>query len=179
MQASEVRLIDEQNNQLGILSRSAALKVATDRGLDLVEVSGQASPPVCRLMDYGRFRFDSLKKERDARRRQSNARLKEMKLRPKVAAHDFGTKVKRVREFVTENREKVKVTIMFRGREVAHQEIGVRLLDKVASELKDVAVVERPPTMEGRSMFMILAPGQQAAKAPAPAPAPALPAAEA
>jgi len=142
------------------LSLEAAQRIATEKGLDLVEVAPQASPPVCRLMDYGRFKFETIKKEKDQRRRQNVIKLKEMKLRPKVADHDFETKFRGVRTFL-EQGEKVKVTIMFRGRELVHQEIGRRLLDRVAAAAQDFAIVERAPIMEGRNLFMILAPSHK------------------
>jgi len=152
-----VRLIDDQNNQLGVLSLEAAQRIAREKGLDLVEVAPQANPPVCRLLDYGRYKFETIKREKDQRRRQNIIKLKEMKLRPKVANHDFETKFRGMRQFL-EQGEKVKVTIMFRGREMVHQEIGRRLLERVADAAKDVAVIERQPIMEGRNLFMILAP---------------------
>jgi translation initiation factor IF-3 len=151
-----VRLIDDQNNQLGVLSLEAAQRIAREKGLDLVEVAPQASPPVCRLLDYGRHKFETIKREKDQRRRQNVIKLKEMKLRPKVADHDFQTKFRGMRQFL-EQGEKVKVTIMFRGREMVHQDIG-RLLERVADAAKDVAIIERQPIMEGRNLFMILAP---------------------
>jgi translation initiation factor IF-3 len=157
-----VRLIDDQNNQLGVLSLDAALRIANEKGLDLVEVAPQANPPVCRLMDYGRYKFETIKREKDQRRRQNVIKLKEMKLRPKVAEHDFQTKFRGVRQFL-EQGEKVKVTIMFRGREMVHQEIGRRLLERVADAAKEIAVVERQPLLEGRNLFMILAPSHKAA----------------
>jgi len=122
-----------------------------------VEVAPQATPPVCRLLDYGRYKFETIKREKDQRRRQNVIKLKEMKLRPKVADHDFQTKFRGMRTFL-EQGEKVKVTIMFRGREMVHQDIGRRLLERVADAAKDVAVIERQPIMEGRNLFMILAP---------------------
>jgi translation initiation factor IF-3 len=158
-----VRLIDDQNNQLGVLSLDAALRIANEKGLDLVEVAPQASPPVCRLMDYGRYKFETVKREKDQRRKQNVIKLKEMKLRPKVAEHDFQTKFKGLKQFL-EAGEKVKVTIMFRGREMVHQELGRRILDRVADDAKPFAVVERQPLLEGRNLFMILAPTRQAAK---------------
>ena len=158
-----MRLIDDQNNQLGVLSIEAAQRIASEKGFDLVEVAPQANPPVCRLMDYGRFKFETIKREKDQRRKQNVIKLKEMKLRPKVADHDFQTKFRGVRQFL-EQGEKVKVTIMFRGREMVHQEIGRRLLDRVADAAKEVAVVERPPIMEGRNLFMILSPTNKASK---------------
>jgi translation initiation factor IF-3 len=159
-----VRLIDDQNNQLGVLSLDAALRIASEKGLDLVEVAPQASPPVCRLIDYGRFKFETIKKEKDQRRKQNVTKLKEMKLRPKVAEHDFQTKFKGLKQFL-EAGEKVKVTIMFRGREMVHQDIGRRILDRVADDAKPFAVVERAPLLEGKNLFMILAPTRQAAPA--------------
>jgi translation initiation factor IF-3 len=152
-----VRLIDDQQNQLGVLGLEAAQRIASEKGLDLVEVAPLANPPVCRLLDYGRYKFETIKREKDQRRRQNIVKLKEMKLRPKVADHDFQTKFRGVRQFI-EQGEKVKVTIMFRGREMVHQDIGRRLLDRVADAAKEIAVVERAPIMEGRNLFMILAP---------------------
>jgi translation initiation factor IF-3 len=157
-----VRLIDDQNNQLGVLSLDAALRIANEKGLDLVEVAPQASPPVCRLMDYGRYKFETVKREKDQRRKQNVIKLKEMKLRPKVAEHDFQTKFKGLKQFL-EAGEKVKVTIMFRGREMVHQDIGRKLLDRVADDARQFAVVERQPLLEGRNLFMILAPSRQGA----------------
>ena len=167
-----MRLIDDQNNQLGVLSLDAALRIASEKGLDLVEVAPQAQPPVCRLMDYGRFKFETIKKEKDQRRKQNVTKLKEMKLRPKVAEHDYQTKFKGLKQFL-EAGEKVKVTIMFRGREMVHQDIGRRILDRVADNAKQFAVVERAPLLEGKNLFMILSPSRQAAAAPAASPAPA------
>ena len=158
-----MRLIDDQNNQLGVLSIEAAQRIASEKGFDLVEVAPQANPPVCRLMDYGRYKFETIKREKDQRRKQNVIKLKEMKLRPKVADHDFQTKFRGVRQFL-EQGEKVKVTIMFRGREMVHQEIGRRLLDRVADAAKEVAVVERPPIMEGRNLFMSLSPSNKSVK---------------
>ena len=160
-----MRLIDDQQNQLGVLGLEAAQRIASEKGLDLVEVAPQASPPVCRLLDYGRYKFETIKREKDQRRRQNTVKLKEMKLRPKVADHDFQTKFRGMRTFL-EQGEKVKVTIMFRGREMVHQDIGRRLLDRVADAAKDVAVVERQPIMEGRNLFMILAPTHKPAPQP-------------
>ena len=128
----------------------------------------QANPPVCRLLDYGRYKFETIKREKDQRRRQNVIKLKEMKLRPKVADHDFQTKFRGMRTFL-EQGEKVKVTIMFRGREMVHQDIGRRLLDRVADAAKEIAVVERAPIMEGRNLFMILAPVHKPAAAVAAA----------
>jgi translation initiation factor IF-3 len=162
-----VRLIDDQNNQLGVLSLDAALRIASEKGLDLVEVAPQASPPVCRLMDYGRYKFETIKREKDQRRKQNVIKLKEMKLRPKVAEHDFQTKFKGLKQFL-EAGEKVKVTIMFRGREMVHQDIGRRILDRVADDARPFAIVERQPLLEGKNLFMILAPSGKSGP-PAPA----------
>jgi translation initiation factor IF-3 len=159
-----VRLIDDQNNQLGVLSLDAALRIASEKGLDLVEVAPQANPPVTRLMDYGRYKFETVKREKDQRRKQNVIKLKEMKLRPKVAEHDFQTKFKGLKQFL-EAGEKVKVTIMFRGREMVHQDIGRKILDRVADDARPFAVVERQPLLEGRNLFMILAPSRQAGAA--------------
>jgi translation initiation factor IF-3 len=163
-----VRLIDDQNNQLGVLSLDAALRIANEKGLDLVEVAPQASPPVCRLMDYGRYKFETIKREKDQRRKQNVIKLKEMKLRPKVAEHDFQTKFKGLKQFL-EAGEKVKVTIMFRGREMVHQDIGRKILDRVADAARPFAIVERQPLLEGKNLFMILAPSRQGASTAAPA----------
>lgn len=162
-----MRLIDDQNNQLGVLSLDAALRIANEKGLDLVEVAPQASPPVCRLMDYGRYKFETIKKEKDQRRKQNVTKLKEMKLRPKVAEHDFQTKFKGLKQFL-EAGEKVKVTIMFRGREMVHQEIGRKILERVADDAKQFAVIERQPLLEGKNLFMILAPSRMGAQQSAP-----------
>ena len=134
-----------------------ARQMALERELDLVEVAPTAQPPVCRLMDYGKYKFEALKKEKESRREHSIIRVKEMKLRPKISEHDFQTKFGYVRTFLREG-DKVKLTIMFRGREMVHQEYGRKLLDRMAAELKEVAIVERAPLVEGRNMIMILNP---------------------
>ena len=153
-----VRLFDDTTQEaFGIVPVERARELAVERELDLVEVAPQAQPPVCRLMDYGRFKFEALKREKDSRREHNVIRLKEMKLRPKISEHDFQTKYGYVRHFLAEG-DKVKLTIMFRGREMVHQEYGRRLLDRMAAELKDVAIIERNPLVEGRNMIMILSP---------------------
>jgi translation initiation factor IF-3 len=153
-----VRLFDDTTQEaFGIVPIEKARALAVERELDLVEVAPQAQPPVCRLMDYGRFKFEALKREKDSRREHNVVRLKEMKLRPKISEHDFHTKYGYVRHFLADG-DKVKLTIMFRGRELVHQEYGRRLLDRMAQELKDVAIVERMPLVEGRNMIMILSP---------------------
>ncbi|MHB1624019.1 MAG: translation initiation factor IF-3 [Candidatus Dormibacteria bacterium] len=153
-----LRLFDDTTDEaIGIVTLAEAQGMAQERGLDLVEVAPQAQPPVCRLMDYGRFKFEALKREKEARREHNAIRLKEMKLRPKISEHDFQTKYGYVRHFLEEG-DKVKLTIMFRGRELVHQEIGRALLQRLAEEVKDVALVERLPLLEGRNMIMILNP---------------------
>lgn len=162
-----MRLFDDTTNEaLGIVPIEKARQIAQERELDLVEVAPQAQPPVCRLMDYGRFKFEALKREKESRREHNVVRLKEMKLRPKISEHDFQTKFGYVRHFLQEG-DKVKLTIMFRGREMVHQEYGRRLLDRMASELKEIAAIERNPLVEGRNMIMILSPlGKKAARGP-------------
>ncbi len=179
-----MRLFDDTTNEaFGIVPIEKARQIAQERELDLVEVAPQAQPPVCRLMDYGRFKFEALKREKESRREHNVVRLKEMKLRPKISEHDFQTKFGYVRHFLQEG-DKVKLTIMFRGREMVHQEYGRRLLDRMANELKEIATIERNPLVEGRNMIMILSPlgkkqprgpqaaGQPAEAAPAAAQAP-------
>jgi translation initiation factor IF-3 len=162
-----VRLFDDTTNEaFGIVPIEKARQIAQERELDLVEVAPQAQPPVCRLLDYGRFKFEALKREKESRREHNVVRLKEMKLRPKISEHDFQTKFGYVRHFLQEG-DKVKLTIMFRGREMVHQEYGRRLLDRMANELKDVATIERNPLVEGRNMIMILSPvGRKQARGP-------------
>ena len=154
----QVRLFDDTTDEaLGIVSIEQARQLAVDRGLDLVEVAPLAQPPVCRLMDYGRFKFEALKREKDSRRDHNVVQLKEQKLRPKISDNDFRTKLAKVKQFLGEG-DKVKLTIMFRGREMVHQEYGRRLLDRMTEELSDLAVIERSPLVEGRNMIMILSP---------------------
>jgi len=162
-----VRLFDDTTNEaFGIVPIEKARQIAQERELDLVEVAPQAQPPVCRLMDYGRFKFEALKREKESRREHNVVRLKEMKLRPKISEHDFQTKFGYVRHFLQEG-DKVKLTIMFRGREMVHQEYGRRLLDRMANELKEIAAIERNPLVEGRNMIMILSPlGKKQARGP-------------
>lgn len=154
----QVRLFDDTTDEaLGIVPIETARQLAVDRGLDLVEVAPLAQPPVCRLMDYGRFKFEALKREKDSRRDHNVVQLKEQKLRPKISDHDFRTKLAKVKQFLGEG-DKVKLTIMFRGREMVHQEFGRKLLDRMTEELSDLAIIERSPLVEGRNMIMILSP---------------------
>jgi translation initiation factor IF-3 len=157
IRARELRVIGPEGEQLGILTLAEALAVAEGRELDLVEVSPTAVPPVCRIMDYGKFKYQQSKKLQEARKKTSHVVVKEVKLRPKTDTHDIATKVKHIRRFLEEG-NKAKVTLMFRGREITHTELGVKILDRVAEDLQDVAIIELKPKMEGRALFMIVAP---------------------
>jgi translation initiation factor IF-3 len=152
----EVQLIDEEGQNRGVVAFVDALRMAEDVGLDLVEIAPNSEPPVCKMLDYGRFRFDQQKKAAEARKKQKTVEVKEIKLRPAIDKHDYETKMKAVRRFFEEG-DKVKITLRFRGREMAHQEIGLRLLERVRDETGDVAKVELEPQLEGRQMIMILA----------------------
>jgi len=149
-------LIDETGTQLGIVAIDEALRIASERGLDLVEVAPEVQPPVCRIMDYGKYKYDQSKKEKASRKRQHTVQIKEIRFRPKIDEHDLMFKVKHARKFLEEG-NRVKVTVRFRGREMAHREFGTKLLDRVKEELQDIAKVEREPQMEGRLMVMHLA----------------------
>jgi translation initiation factor IF-3 len=139
------------------MSARDAQKLADDAGLDLVKIAPTATPPVCRIMDYGKYRFEQAKKEKEARKKQKTFDIKEVKLRPGIEEHDFNVKFKNAVRFL-EDGDKVKVTIMFRGRELSHPELGEVLLNKMAEQLKDMAIVERVPKLEGKNMIMIVAP---------------------
>ncbi|WP_026369167.1 translation initiation factor IF-3 [Kallotenue papyrolyticum] len=160
----QVRLIDEEGRQIGVISTSEALMMAEERGLDLVEVAPNADPPVCRLMDYGKFLYEQNKKAREARKNQKTIEVKEVQIRPSTDEHDVEVKSNRAREFLSDG-HKVKFNMRFRGRQLAHMDIGVRMLEDIAERLRDVGVVEVRPTPEGRSITMVLAP--QSAKAAA------------
>ncbi len=153
----EVQLIDAEGTNRGVTETAEALQVAEDAGLDLVEIVPNANPPVCKILDYGKFRFLEQKKSAEARKRQKVVELKEIKLRPGIDEHDYETKMKAVRRFFDEG-DKVKVTLRFRGREMAHQDIGFRLLERVKAETGTLAKVEAEPSMEGRQMVMVLSP---------------------
>jgi translation initiation factor IF-3 len=155
----EVRLIDVDGKQLGVMSLSQALAAAQERGTDLVEVAPNAKPPVCRLMDYGKFLYEAQKREREARKSQTKVEIKEIRLRPKISEHDIDYRLRDARKFL-ERGAKVKVRLRFRGREVTHPEVATELMNRVAEELSDVAVVEKRPSREGMTMLMILAPNQ-------------------
>ncbi len=151
-------MIGPDGEQLGILPVQEALQLAQERDLDLVEVAPNAKPPVCRLMDYGKYLYERQKREREARKAQKQVEIKEVRLRPKTGEHDIQVVLRKARKFL-EDGQKVKVRIRFRGREIVHSNVARDLMRRVAEELADVAVVESPPKMEGRSMIMILAPG--------------------
>ncbi|MCY1046762.1 translation initiation factor IF-3 [Corallococcus sp. bb12-1] len=163
IRAREVRVVGANAEQLGVMPIEAALKLAQEQGLDLVEVSPMAKPPVCKIMDYGKFKYEEKKKASDAKRTQVVIQLKEVKLRPKTEEHDYEFKVRNTRRFIEEG-NKAKVVIQFRGREITHKELGSAILDDVIKDLKDVAVAEQMPRMEGRQMFMILAPTPKVAQ---------------
>ncbi len=157
IRAREVRVVDDEGNQLGVLSLAEALAAAEERGLDLVEVSPNADPPVCRIMDYGKYKYQTSKRTAEAKKKTARVEIKEVKMRPKTEEHDFQVKIRNARRFLEEG-NKVKVTIMFRGREVTHPEFGHRLMTRVGEELKDIGQVESHPGMFGRFMTMVVAP---------------------
>ena len=156
-------MVGAQGEQLGVLSIEQALERAGADGLDLVEVNPMAKPPVCKIMDYGRFKYEEKKKTNEAKKKQVVVKVKEVKLRPKTEEHDYDFKIRNVRTFIEEG-NKAKITIMFRGREITHRELGTAVLDDVVQDLKDVAIVESTPRMEGRQMFMILSPNAKVAQ---------------
>ncbi|MGS0764808.1 translation initiation factor IF-3 [Syntrophomonas curvata] len=153
----EVRLVSDDGEQLGIVSIRDALAIALEKGLDLVEVAPSAQPPVCRLMDYGKFKFEQNKREKEARKKQHIISIKEVKMRPNIEEHDFHVKAKNARKFLSGG-DKVKLTIMFRGREITHPELGEKLSLKFVNELSDISNVEKLPKVEGRNMVTVLIP---------------------
>lgn len=159
-----MRLIDENGTQVGIVPLREALAMAEERGYDLVEVAPNAVPPVCRLLDYGKFRYEQSKKEREARRNQKQSELKQIRLMPKTDDHDVAVKANQARRFLLAG-DKVKFNLRFRGREMAHPEIGRKMLDEIAEQLSDIAVIEQKPLMEGRVLSMLLAPTAKVLKA--------------
>ena len=179
-------MIGSSGEQLGVLTIEQALAKAQEEGLDLVEVSPMTKPPVCKILDYGKFKYLEKKKQNEAKKKQVVVLLKEVKFRPRTEEHDYETKLKKIREFLGEA-NKAKITVMFRGREMSHRELGQKVLERIMNDIKDVAVIESVPRMEGRLLFMIVAPNpkmlqaqrsraEAAAKAEAAA-APAAPAA--
>ena len=168
----QVRVIGADGGQLGVLDTSEALRIAEEGGLDLVEVSPKAMPPVCKIMDYGKFKYEDSKKRKDAKKHQSTVTYKEIKFRPKTDAHDLDFKVKHIRRFLLEG-NKARLVVIFRGREIVHPETGQAMLKKVIELTNDIAMVEQPPMMEGRRMLMIISPkvgGVKPAVAPGAAP---------
>jgi translation initiation factor IF-3 len=157
IRAPQIRLIGEDGEQIGIISRDEALGHARERDLDLVEIAPDADPPVCRLLDYSKYKYEQEQRRKAARKHQQQVTIREMKLRPKIAVHDYETKKGHILRFLRQN-DKVKVTIMFRGREMAHPERGEALLMKLAGELEELATIEQSPSQEGRNMTMLLAP---------------------
>ena len=168
----EVRVIDENGEQLGVMKTRDALTLARTQNLDLVEVAPTAQPPVCRILDYGKYRYEQGKKEKEAHKSQKVITIKEVRLRPKIGDHDLKTKGNQARGFLEEG-HKVKMTVLFRGREMAHQDIGREVLNEMIDMLKDVALIEQAPRVEGRNMSMMLS--RAAAKSEPKAPRPARP----
>jgi translation initiation factor IF-3 len=151
-----VRVIDE-GSQLGVMPLAEALAVSAKAGLDLVEVAPNSSPPVCRIMDYGKFRYQQNKKLQDAKKSQTIIQVKEIRIRPKTEEHDLQVKIKHIRKFLSQN-DKVKITMMFRGREIAYTDIGRKIMEEVKLALEDLCVIDQHPRLEGRNMVMIVAP---------------------
>ncbi|HJR45113.1 MAG TPA: translation initiation factor IF-3 [Actinomycetota bacterium] len=166
----KVRVVASDGTQVGIIDTQKALDMAAEQDLDLVEVAGQADPPVCRIMDYGKYKYEQDQRQKEARKKQSLIIVKEMKMRPKIDRHDYETKKGHVVRFLRQG-AKVKVTIMFRGREMAHQELGRKLLDQLSADVAEIAKVDTPPKVDGRNMTMVLGPYKEAVT-PRPAPAP-------
>ena len=157
IEAAEVQLIDEQGENHGTVSLEAAREIAAEAGLDLVELSPNAAPPVCKILDLGKYKYQAQKKAAEARKKQKTFDVKEIKMRPNIDTHDYDVKMRNMRRFF-EHGDKVKVTLRFRGREMAHTELGVQLLRKVREETDEIAKVELEPKLEGRQMVMVLAP---------------------
>ncbi|MCL6460088.1 MAG: translation initiation factor IF-3 [Gorillibacterium sp.] len=157
IRVKEVRLIGPESEQLGIIPIREAMQMAMDANLDLVNVAPQAKPPVCRIMDYGKFRYEMQKKDKEARKNQKVVELKEVRFSATIDEHDFQTKLRNVVKFLNDE-DKVKCSVRFRGREITHASIGQRVLERVAEDVKEICVIERRPKLEGRSMIMILSP---------------------
>jgi len=157
IRAREVRLIDANGDQLGVKTRDEALEIAKTRNLDLVLVAPGAKPPVCRIMDYGKYRYEQQKKEKEARKKQRVINVKEVRFSPAIGDHDFNTKLRNARRFL-EKGDKVKASVRFRGRAITHKDLGRDVLERLADEVNDIATVESKARMEGRQMFMVLAP---------------------
>jgi translation initiation factor IF-3 len=157
IRAREVRVIGQEGGQLGIMAVQEAIQLAEEQGLDLVEVAPDARPPVCRIMDFGKYKYQQSKRLQQAKKKQKVISVKEIKLRPKTEEHDYQFKTQHVRRFLQDG-HKTKVTVVFRGRELAHTELGRQMLDRVATDLQDVGAVEQTPRQEGRNMTMVLSP---------------------
>ncbi len=155
-----MRVVDAEGNQLGIMPIAAALRLAEEKELDLVEVAPQAKPPVCRLMDYGKYKYEQSKREKEARKKQRMINIKEVKLRLNIEDHDFLVKARSAERFLRDG-DKVKATIMFRGREIVHPQLGQMLLNRLAEHVKEISTIERQPRLEGKNMVMVLAPRQE------------------
>ena len=152
-----VRLVDERGGMVGVVGRNEALAMAADAGLDLVEIAPGADPPVCKILDFGKFKYEEQKKKNEARKKQKIIEVKEIKLRPSIDIHDYAVKMRSMNKFIEEG-DKVKVTMRFRGRELAHQELGMNVLMRVKDDLEEIAKVEQFPRMEGRQMTMVVSP---------------------
>ncbi|MFC1964019.1 translation initiation factor IF-3 [Chloroflexota bacterium] len=161
--AREVRLMGEKGEQLGIMPLAQAQETARKQSLDLVEVAPTAMPPVCRLLDYGKYKYAQAKKEQEAKKGQKTSELRQVRMRPKIGEHDFNAKARTARKLLADG-DKVKVTILFRGREITHPDLGWKLLQRMAESMDDISSMERQPSMEGRQMHIILAPSGQKAK---------------
>lgn len=159
VRASEIRLIGAEGENVGLITPEKALDMALDAGLDLVEVSPNANPPVCKIMDYGKYKYETQKKEAEARKKQKTIDVKEVKFRPTTDTHDYDVKMRNVFKFL-ENGDKVKVTLRFRGREMAHLDLGRQLLERVADDVENIGKVENMPKMEGRQMIMMIGPAK-------------------
>jgi len=169
IRSSEVRLVGPDGSQVGIVRLQDALRIARELDLDLVEVAPQANPPVCRLLDYGKYRYELGLKAKEAKRKQAQVQVKEMKMRPKIDRHDYATKKGHIERFLGQG-NKVKLTIMFRGREMAHPELGQKILERLAVDLEPLAHVEVPSKLDGRNMTMVFAPNKRSAAPKASAP---------
>jgi translation initiation factor IF-3 len=169
IRAREVRLIDENGEMIGVMPPMRALDIARERNLDIVEVSPNAVPPVCKLMDYGKFKYEQAKKENEARKNQKTITLKEIRLHPRTDEHDIDVRIRKIQQFLAEG-DKVRISVQFRGAEMRHPDIGRKMLDEIIDVLKGMVVIERPPSMEGRMMSMIVsrAPGWEPPKKQAP-----------
>ena len=157
IRAREVRVISAEGGQLGIVPAQEAQRLAEEQGLDLVEVAPDAKPPVCRIMDYGKYKYQQSKRLQQAKKRQKVISIKEIKLRPKTEEHDYRFKTEHVRRFLQDG-HKTKVTVVFRGREIAHTDLGLRMLDRIVADMEDIGLVEQTPRQEGRNMTMVLSP---------------------